>query len=176
MQLHYLTKKGRVIGEDYIFYRRRTCDDEGAPLYNLSVSVRRQPKTCSKHHFRFDTPPKCLLPKSTVSPAAAAAAQQQQEEEAAAAAAAAAAEAAAAELQPLAAEEEALQQLEREKERYISERERGGWRGWAYAEDNCDLAGYDAALDLPAALASELRVLLGLQPSIMAHRCKYVPF
>ncbi|KAL8275723.1 hypothetical protein Esti_000286 [Eimeria stiedai] len=182
LQLHYLTRKGRVVGEDYVFYRRRTCDDEGAALYNLSVTARRMPKTCSRHHFRFDTPPpKCSSSKvasSLASPGAAAAAaaaavtlQQQEDAAAAAGAAAAAADAAAAELQPLAAEEEALQQLEKEKQRYISERDRGGWRGWAYAEDNCDIGGYDAALQLPAALASEIRVLLGLQPSIMAHRC-----
>ncbi|OEH78140.1 set domain-containing protein [Cyclospora cayetanensis] len=173
MQLHYLTKKGRVIGEDYVFYRRRTCDDEGAALYNLSVSVKRQPKTCSKHHFRFDAlPPKIAIPKSAETPSSAVAAAAAEDEEDAGTVKAAAAESAAAELQPLAAEAEALQQLELEKERYILERDRGGWRGWVYAEDNCDLGGYDAALQLPAALASEIRVLLGLQPSIMAHRCK----
>ena len=188
MQQLYITKRGKILGEDYVFYRSRTCGDEGAATYKLSVAVKRQPKPCASHHFIFDIPPKHLQQQESAAAAAAAA------DSAASAAAdsqdptgdssspgssaagtcdpSAAAAAAAAELQPLAAEAEALQRLEQEKKKYIIERDRGGWRGWIYAEDNCDLSGFDAVLQLPAALASEIRVLLGLQPSIMAHRCK----
>lgn len=170
-QLHYLTKKGRVVGEDYVFYRQRTCDDQGAPVYNILVSARKLPKAVAKHHFHFDDP----RPRSSPSSREEKEPSESAENSEGAEDSAEQKESAPSEpsLLPLEAEAAALQHLKKEKEKFLSEHEaRSGWRGWEYAEDNCDFDGFDSALGLPASLAMEVRVLLGLQPSIMAHRCK----
>lgn len=170
--LHYITKKGRVVGEDYVFYRQRTSDDQGAPVYNIQVTARKMPKAVAKHHFHFDDPRPRVSASSSREEKEPSESQANGEDFEDSERKASNEEPS---LLPLEAEEAALQQLKMEKEKFLSENEaRSGWRGWAYAEDNCDFDGFDNALGLPASLAMEVRVLLGLQPSIMAHRCKCV--
>ncbi|KEP64161.1 UNVERIFIED_CONTAM: histone lysine methyltransferase SET8 [Hammondia hammondi] len=44
MRDFYCCSQGKVIGEDYIYFRQYLPDDEGADIYDLNVSVRKRPK------------------------------------------------------------------------------------------------------------------------------------
>ncbi|PFH32359.1 hypothetical protein BESB_016770 [Besnoitia besnoiti] len=44
MRDFYCCSQGKVIGEDYVYFRQYLPDDEGADIYDLHVSIRKRPK------------------------------------------------------------------------------------------------------------------------------------
>ncbi|CBZ50670.1 putative SET domain-containing protein [Neospora caninum Liverpool] len=83
MRDFYCCSQGKVIGEDYIYFRQYLPDDEGADTYDLSVSVRKRPKKLllkksrvfasgsytggsGRREERNSSPPSCLFKSGSV--------------------------------------------------------------------------------------------------------------